>query len=278
MKIFASSHYVTMTKGDYKTLQVYASPRTNYYVSSYRWSFPGICINVVTGGSLHDNKCTVEAIASTKIATGNRVEVKCSWYQKEHGSVTETFGGDEYFYITVSEDKGSNVDESTIIDVISSTPQNGDVDVPVDVKPVLNFNKAISLNLDVPMIQRFRLEADDGTKIYINRTDVSNKILADGSSEGAMVLTPTKNLEASTCYTFVMPVGSVKTQDGAINSNEYHFEFTTKSITNDCSLVEFQMNPTNSNRQSKIYNSNGQLLQAPQKGLNIIRGKKYVSK
>ncbi len=226
LPVHAETFYYTLNVGSTKTLRVYARPWSNRYVSRFRWHFPGMSVAVIDGGTMFSDYCTVKAMSSTEYVAGGEVLVECYWYQKEYGSYVETLGGHFMFYITVNNDGSDTVDESSVVEVTGSSPGEGEANVATDVTPVLYFSQAVSANPNSTTSQRYRLETDDGEKTYLN-AHFSNKIYPDGKSECEATFTPQQLLKPATHYTFILPAGSIKTNQGSLNSNAYQFGFTT---------------------------------------------------
>lgn len=271
-----ATSYYTMNVGEVKTLYVHASPFSNHYVSSYHWWFPGVGVTCVSGGSYYDSSCSVQAILPTKYVTGGRVLVRCSWYQKEFGSYVETFGGDEFFYITVNESSSGGGEEGgSMIEILSSSPSDEDVDVALDVKPKLVFNQAVSDNRNSSSSQWARLEAIDGTRINFN-THYTSVINPDGTSEGEAIFTPQKTLQPATRYTFILPKGAIVDKSGIPNANEYRFSFTTKA--SDDPTTSIIGNELKNKSKHTIYNMEGKKQSSLRTGINIVNGKKILVK
>lgn len=272
-----ASVYYTMTVGQIKTLTVYASPSSNHYVSSYHWSFPGVGVTCVGGGSYFDSSCSIQAILPTKYVTEGKVMVRCSWYQKEFGSMIERFGGDEFFYITVNESSsGGGEDGGSMIEVLSSSLADGEMDVALDVKPKLVFNQAVSGNIKSSSSQRARLEASNGSIIYFN-IHYSSVIHPDGTSEGEATYTPQKALQPATLYTFILPKGTIVDRSDAPNANEYRFSFTTKAADGPATSIIIGYEQESKYKRS-IYNIEGKKETSLRKGINIVKGKKIFVK
>ncbi len=270
----AQTFYYTLKKGETKVLNVNAHPRSNYYVSSYRWALPNTYITQLSGGSFSDSSCKILAANSTKNIAGNRILVSCTWYQKEKNAIVETLGGNVWFYITINEEDTSTPSGTSNIKVLDSTPVDGEENVSTDAKITLKFNQAVSNVPSASIDQWCRLETEDGQKTYVN-SQFTNSIYADGKSEGCAVFTPQQQLRPSTRYTFIMPSGCIKNQAGELNSNKFQFSFVTadeQSVTNINNIFNSYSN------SPKIFNINGLQLKTLQKGINIIDGKKVIYK
>lgn len=268
----AEIFYSTLKIGEETTLKVNATPFSNHYVSRYDWWFPSICVTSTSGGSLFDSYCTILATGATKYVTGGRVEVSCHVYQREYGHSIDMPLKTVTFFITVNEDGDGVIEGGTEIKLVNSSPKDGDMDVDVNVKPVLQFNQAVSYASNKPISQWIRLETDYGSKIYVD-SHFETKIHPDGTSETQTTITPQKTLQSSTHYTLIVPAGSLKLRNGSQNSNEYRIGFTTKDVDTSIGTPIWQ-----ETKRGQIYDMNGRRLNAPQKGINIINGKKYISK
>ena len=86
----AEIFYSTLKIGEQTTLNAYASPSSNHYISKYEWWFPSVCVTAAGGGSRFDSYCTILATGATKYVAGGRVEVKCHVYQREYGHSIDT--------------------------------------------------------------------------------------------------------------------------------------------------------------------------------------------
>ena len=154
----AEIFYSTLKIGEQTTLNAYASPSSNHYISKYEWWFPSVCVTAAGGGSRFDSYCTILATGATKYVAGGRVEVKCHVYQREYGHSIDTPLTTVTFVITVNENGGGEIEGGTDIKLVSSSPKDGDTDVDVNVKPVLQFNQAVSYVSNKPISQWIRLE------------------------------------------------------------------------------------------------------------------------
>ena len=268
----AEIFYSTLKIGEETTLKVNATPFSNHYVSRYDWWFPSICVTSTSGGSLFDSYCTILATGASKYVTGGRVEVSCHVYQREYGHSIDMPLKTVTFFITVNEDGDGVIEGGTEIKLVNSSPKDGDMDVDVNVKPMLQFNQAVSYASNKPISQWIRLETDYGSKIYVD-SHFETKIHPDGTAETQTTITPQKTLQSSTHYTLIVPAGSLKLRNGSQNSNEYRIGFTTKDV--DTSIGTPIRQKT---KRGQIYDMNGRRLNAPQKGINIINGKKYICK
>lgn len=47
----AEIFYSTLKIGEQTTLNAYASPSSNHYISKYEWWFPSVCVTAAGGGS-----------------------------------------------------------------------------------------------------------------------------------------------------------------------------------------------------------------------------------
>ncbi|MFW5501792.1 MAG: Ig-like domain-containing protein [Segatella copri] len=212
------------------------------------------------------------ATGATKYVAGGQVEVKCHVYQREYGHSIDTPLTTVTFVITVNENGGGEIEGGTDIKLVSSSPKDGDTDVDVNVKPVLQFNQAVSYVSNKPISQWIRLETDYGSKIYVDSHFATN-IKADGTSETQVTITPQKTLQTGTHYTLIIPAGSLKLRNGSQNSNEHRIGFTTKDVNTSIA------NPVlKESKKGQVYDMSGRRLNAPKKGINIINGKKYICK
>ena len=66
----AEIFYSTLKIGEQTTLNAYASPSSNHYVSKYEWWFPSVCVTATGGGSRYDSYCTILATGATKYVAG----------------------------------------------------------------------------------------------------------------------------------------------------------------------------------------------------------------
>lgn len=268
----AEIFYSTLKIGEVTTLRVNATPLSNHYVSKYEWWFPSICVTSTSGGSLFDSYCTILATGATKYVTGGQVEVTCHVYQREYGHSIDMPLTTMKFFITVNEDEDGAIEGGTEIKLINSSPKDGDMDVDVNVKPVLQFNQAVSFVYNTPISKWIRLETDYGSKIYVD-SNLSTNIHPDGTAETQATITPQKTLQPRTHYTLIVPAGSLKLRNGSQNSNEYRIGFTTKDVDTSIGIPIRK-----GSKKGQIYDMNGRRLNAPQKGFNIINGKKYICK
>lgn len=268
----AEIFYSTLKIGEQTTLNAYASPSSNHYISKYEWWFPSVCVTAAGGGSRFDSYCTILATGATKYVAGGQVEVKCHVYQREYGHSIDTPLTTVTFVITVNENGGGEIEGGTDIKLVSSSPKDGDTDVDVNVKPVLQFNQAVSYVSNKPISQWIRLETDYGSKIYVDSHFATN-IKADGTSETQVTITPQKPLQTGTHYTLIIPAGSLKLRNGSQNSNEHRIGFTTKDV--NTSIATPVLKET---KKGLVYDMSGRRLNAPKKGINIINGKKYICK
>ncbi len=223
LTIHAESFYYDLNVGDTKPLNVYAWPSSNHYVSKYHWHFPGAYIDIIDGGSMFDSSCTIKAMSPTY---NQYIMVECYWYEREYGHYSDRMGGHFMFYIKVSDDGSSSGGGSAVIEVVSSTPSDGDAGVATDVKPVLKFNQSVKLTTNTNTATRCRLESNDGSKIYFN-THFDIIKYPGGKAETEATFTPQQTLQPATKYTFIMPTGSLETDQGTKNSNSFQFSFTT---------------------------------------------------
>ena len=63
----AEIFYSTLKIGEQTTLNAYASPSSNHYVSKYEWQFPSVCVTPTEGGSRFDSYCKILATGATII-------------------------------------------------------------------------------------------------------------------------------------------------------------------------------------------------------------------
>ena len=155
--------------------------------------------------------------------------------------------------------------------LVSTSPENGAKNVPLNVRPYMKFSEYTDLNRDLPGFDYLKIMLSDANGNFVER---DRGVEVTGS---LFQLTPSEDLQPNMQYTMSIPAGYLcNTETGAVSAKDFSFSFTTgdptgiRDLTTDKQLFDIY------NLQGHKIRSKVSTTEGLPKGVYIINGKKII--